>query len=87
VTDKGEEAMRRLDKAIEGMVKMGLKKIQVLLVPRFDSWPGPWGPGVTKRCRLSWLTNSALVFEPKCGGRGGVAGSQPMSTAVNMEAK
>ena len=31
--------------------------------------------GVTKRCRLSWL------YEPKCGGRGGVAGSQPMSTA------
>jgi hypothetical protein len=24
--------------------------------------------GVTKRCRLSWLTNSALVlvYEPKC---------------------
>jgi hypothetical protein len=21
--------------------------------------------GVTKRCRLSWLTNSALVYEPK----------------------
>ncbi len=35
--------------------------------------------GVTKRCRLSWLTNSALVCEPKCWGRGGVAGSQPMS--------
>jgi len=30
--------------------------------------------GVTKRCRLSWLTNSALVCEPKCGGREGVAG-------------
>ncbi len=30
----------------------------------------------------SRLTNSALVYEPKCGGRGGVAGSQPMSTAV-----
>ena len=26
--------------------------------------------GVTKRCRLSCLTNSALVYEPKCGGRG-----------------
>ncbi len=26
--------------------------------------------GVTKRCRLSWLTNSALVREPKCGGWG-----------------
>ncbi len=23
-----------------------------------------------KRCRLSWLTNSVLVYEPKCGGRG-----------------
>jgi len=27
--------------------------------------------GLTKRCRLSWLTDSALVYEPKCGGRGG----------------
>ncbi len=35
--------------------------------------------GVTKRCRLSWLTISALLYEPQCGGRGGVAGSQPMS--------
>ncbi len=23
--------------------------------------------------RLSWMTNSALVYEPKCGGREGVA--------------
>jgi hypothetical protein len=30
--------------------------------------------GVTKRCRLSWLTNSALVYEPKCGGRGELRG-------------
>jgi hypothetical protein len=28
--------------------------------------------GVTKRCRLSWLTNSTLVYEPKCGGGGGL---------------
>jgi hypothetical protein len=26
--------------------------------------------GVIKRCRPSWLTNSALVYEPKCGGGG-----------------
>jgi hypothetical protein len=26
--------------------------------------------GVTKRCRQSWLTNSALVYEPKFGGMG-----------------
>jgi hypothetical protein len=25
----------------------------------------------TKRCRLSWLTNCALLYEPKCGERGG----------------
>jgi hypothetical protein len=37
----------------------------------------------TKICRLSWLTNSALVFEPKCGVRGTIAGSQPLSTAVH----
>jgi hypothetical protein len=37
---------------------------------------------VTKRCRLSLLTNSALVCESQCGGMGGggVAGSQPQST-------
>jgi hypothetical protein len=40
--------------------------------------------GITKRCRLSWLTNSALVYEPKCGGTRGHAGSQPMSTAEYM---
>ncbi len=43
----------------------------------------PVKPGGHKKCRLSWLTNSALVYEPKCGGRGGFAGSQPMSTAVH----
>jgi hypothetical protein len=31
----------------------------------------PPGDGVTKRCHLSWLTNSALVYEPKCRGGGG----------------
>jgi hypothetical protein len=30
--------------------------------------------GVTKICRPSWLTNSALVHEPKCGRRGGICG-------------
>jgi hypothetical protein len=39
--------------------------------------------GFRKRCRLSLLTNSALVYKPKCGGKGGVAGSRPMSTAVH----
>jgi hypothetical protein len=32
--------------------------------------------------RLSWLTNSTLVYEPQWGGWGrGIAGSQPMSCA------
>ncbi len=30
----------------------------------------PVTQGITKRCPLSWLTNSALPYEPKCGGRG-----------------
>jgi hypothetical protein len=39
---------------------------------------------VTKRCRLSLLTNSSLVYESECGGWGGVAGSRTMSTAVHI---
>ncbi len=39
--------------------------------------------GITKRCRQSLLTNSARIYESKCGG-GGVAGSQPMSAAVHI---
>jgi hypothetical protein len=31
-------------------------------------------PEVTGRCRLSWLTNSALVNEPNYGGRGVAVG-------------
>jgi hypothetical protein len=38
--------------------------------------------GVTKRCRLSWQTNSFLEYEPEFG-EGGVPGSQPMYTAVH----
>ncbi len=59
--------------------------IMYLLEPKEGGGRRNVGPnqGVTKRCRLSWLTNSALVYEPKCGGRVGVAGSQPMSTAVH----
>jgi hypothetical protein len=43
--------------------------------------------GVIKRCRLSLLTNSDIVYEPKCGwmgGGGGGAESQPMNTAVHI---
>jgi hypothetical protein len=39
---------------------------------------------------LSLLTNSALVYEPKCGGLCWVAAcgvSQPIRTAVHMEPK
>jgi hypothetical protein len=42
--------------------------------------------GYTKRCRLSLLTNSALLYESYTGGMGwgGVAGSKPMCTAVHI---
>jgi hypothetical protein len=41
-------------------------------------------PGDTKRCRLSLLTNSALVIRVQLRGGGEVTGSQPMSTAVHI---
>ncbi len=31
-------------------------------------WAKNCGQGVTNRCRKSWLTNSALIYEPKSGG-------------------
>ncbi len=41
--------------------------------------------GVTMRCRLSMLTNSAPHTSPNAGGGGGgVVGSQPMSTVVHI---
>ncbi len=42
--------------------------------------------GVTKRCRLSWLTNSALVHEPKCVGGGGfgVSASERLYTGAQI---
>ncbi len=68
-------------------------RIHSTMVPshkaRFFSGAVRLGQGVTNRCRLSWLTNSALivVYEPKCGRRGGVVVSQTMSTAVHTGAQ
>ncbi len=38
---------------------------------------------VTKRCRLSWLTNSALVYEPLCGEKGGGGGCGGLAIKYN----
>jgi hypothetical protein len=42
--------------------------------------------GVTKRWHISWMTNSALVYEPKCGGEGGggVAGGVHLYTGAQI---
>jgi peptidoglycan hydrolase-like protein with peptidoglycan-binding domain len=41
--------------------------------------------GVTKRCRLYWLANSALVYvSPNAGGRGALRGLKPTSEAVHL---
>ncbi len=42
------------------------------------------GQCLPMRCRLSLLTNSALVKRVQMRGKRGVAGSQPMSTAVHI---
>jgi hypothetical protein len=69
----GEQKIRSKTKKIYNKQKKPNKSIHV-----FHE-----GQGVTKRCRLSLLTNSALVYGSQCGGMGGLAGSQPMSTAVH----
>jgi hypothetical protein len=71
-----EEKLENVNLAFELMEEAGLPKPVNRRVLKQQFFPG-------KRCRLYWLTNSALVYEPKCGGRGGVAESQPMSTAVH----
>ncbi len=38
--------------------------------------------GVTKRCRLSWLTKSTLVYESRCGGDG-VGGGGGFGVSAN----
>ncbi len=40
--------------------------------------------GVTRRCRLSCLTNSTPRFMSPNAGRGAVAGSQPIGTALHI---
>jgi hypothetical protein len=51
---------------------MAIAGFKIILCPCSLSCPllkySTPGRGVTKRCRPSWLTNSALVYEPKCGG-------------------
>ncbi len=58
---------------------------QILII--YNNWA--WSNTIKTRgsqrtFRLSLLTNSALLYESKCLGIGGVAVSQPMSTAVHI---
>jgi|688.fasta_scaffold651881_1 hypothetical protein len=46
--------------------------IFILMLSVTNRWS--FTQGFTKRCRLSWLINSALVYEPTCGGRGELRG-------------
>ncbi len=46
------------------------------------------GPqGVTKRCRLSLLTNSPVVYESQCGGTGGRRGAHGAQINFNLWVK
>ncbi len=48
-------------------------RVFVSILRRFSLWK-VYQQGITKRCCLSWQTNSALVYEPKYGGRGELRG-------------
>jgi hypothetical protein len=65
----------RTSRVKKGMVRKKLFCIWLTraakdLLHRHDKPNEPTNQGVTKRCRLSVLTNSALVYESKCGGCG-----------------
>jgi hypothetical protein len=47
------------------------KHIAPLLTSYYCKTADVFNQVMTKRCRLSWLTNSAQVYEPKCEGGGG----------------
>ncbi len=56
------------------------KTVRIIRLGKRCSARSPAGV-VTKGCRLSWLTNSAPVYEPKCrGGGGGVGGEKQNRT-------
>jgi hypothetical protein len=63
---------------------MAQLKHSIISITRSDSKPKYLVQGVTKRCRLSWLTNSAPAYTSPNAGGWRVAGSQPMSKAVRI---
>jgi hypothetical protein len=75
------ELSLRLYVVLNQRTKTNIEKITKYF--KFSSFKDP-EQGVTKRCRLSLLTNSALVKRVQMRGEGGVAGSQPMSIAVHI---
>ncbi len=48
-----------------------LSSVSIFSVSFVSSFKGPFTPGGYKKCRLPWLTNSALVYDPKVWRRGG----------------
>jgi hypothetical protein len=54
----------------ERVAELRKKEILVFYISFKTLWGVPYNQGVTKS-RLFWQTNSALVYEPKCGGEGG----------------
>jgi hypothetical protein len=52
------------------MGKKGVKTVTNGTVQYVSIKTEEFKQGVTKKCRLSWLTNNTLPFEHKCEGRG-----------------
>jgi hypothetical protein len=69
-----------------GNVDMSKGRTQNLLY-RHGEPNEPTKQGVTKRCHLSRLSNSALVYEPKCRGRGGRCGVSANEYSCTQELK
>ncbi len=55
-----------------------------MYLPMGGGGRGASDQGVTKRCRLFWLTNSALVYTSPNAGGWGAAETKPVSKAVHI---
>jgi hypothetical protein len=77
-----------------GLVLLGFREYMfriLVTVYRCEGSDTSLRQGVTERCRLSWLTYSDLVYEPKCGedraGRGGGCGVSANEYSCACEAQ
>jgi hypothetical protein len=84
VVEAGQKPSQLMSKARPILIRLPWGGPALYFFPRLRREKGSSYQGVTMRCSLSLLTNSALVIRVQMRGEAGSRGSQPMSTAVHI---